>query len=367
MACDDDKFMAEALAQAGRGRGRVEPNPMVGAVVARDGAVLACGHHERFGGPHAEVQALRAVAAAGANARDATVYVTLEPCCHHGKTPPCAQALIDAGVARVVVAMTDPDEKVAGKGIEILRSAGIDVTTGVLESQARDLLAAYIKLRTARRPWVICKWAQTADGYLALPPGRGRWISNDVSRARVHEVRSWCDGIGVGVGTVLADDPLLTNRSGAGKQPVRIVLDSHLRTPPGCQLLKTVDVSPVVVFAADGQIAAQQQAAKQLSDAGAEIVELSHPGGRLDIGQMLDELGRRQWTYLLIEGGRTVLESFLSQRLFDELLVFIAPLTAEDAPAGLPRLVVDDLLAAPAVAENLDGDRLLRVFRETAR
>jgi diaminohydroxyphosphoribosylaminopyrimidine deaminase/5-amino-6-(5-phosphoribosylamino)uracil reductase len=167
------------------------------------------------------------------------MYVTLEPCSHYGKTPPCTDAVIAAGIARVLAAMVDPDERVSGRGIALLRQAGVQVEVGLCEPAARRLLAAYIKLRTQHRPWVICKWAQTADGYLALPPGAGRWLSGEASRARVQELRAVCDGVCVGIGTVLADDPLLTNRSGAGRQPARLVLDAHLRTPPTCQLVQS--------------------------------------------------------------------------------------------------------------------------------
>jgi len=336
MADPDAHFMNVALDCAAAGRGAVEPNPMVGAVIVRDGVELGRGWHERFGGLHAERNAL---AAAGDDLRGATMYVTLEPCCHQGKTPPCTGAILAAGIARVVVAMTDPDENVAGRGIEILRGAGVQVDVGVCGERAAELLGAYCKLRTRGRPWVMCKWAQTSDGYLALPPGSGRWVSGDESRARVHEIRSWCDGILVGIGTVLADDPLLTDRSeipNRGRQLTRVVLDSHLRIPAGSQLVATADRTPVLVATT---ATADPQTADALRSAGVELIELPAAGAGLDLEALLDELGRRQWTYLLVEGGPKVLGSFIYSHLADELLVFVSPRTAR--PSGDPLAAFD--------------------------
>ncbi|HUS46493.1 MAG TPA: bifunctional diaminohydroxyphosphoribosylaminopyrimidine deaminase/5-amino-6-(5-phosphoribosylamino)uracil reductase RibD, partial [Phycisphaerae bacterium] len=281
MQTQDEKFMRAALELAARGRGGVEPNPMVGAVIVRDGVEIARGRHKRFGGPHAEAEAIAAAHAAGADVRGATMYVTLEPCCHHGKTPPCTDLLISEGISRVVVAMIDPDAKVAGNGTKQLRAAGIDVTVGVCEGEARKMLAPYIKLRTEGRPWVICKWAQTADGYVALPPGCGRWISGEKSRAYAHELRGVCDGVCVGIGTVLADDPLLTNRSGRGRHPARLVLDSRLRTPPDCKLVVTAGRSPVIVATTPAGLAANEAHAAKLRAAGVELVAI--PAGAVGL------------------------------------------------------------------------------------
>ena len=354
--------MAIALALAAGARGRVEPNPMVGAVVVREGRELGRGWHGRFGGPHAEREALAAVRAAGRDPRGATMYVTLEPCCHHGKTPPCTDALREAGLARVVLAMPDPDPRVAGKGAAILRAAGMEVVTGVLGDQARELLAAYVKLRTQRRPWVICKWAQTADGLLALPPGQGRWISGEASRARVHEVRAWCDGICAGVGTVLADDPLLTNRSGGGKQPTRVVLDARLRTPDDCGLVRTAGEFPLLVATTAAGVRTGR--ADRLREARAEVLELPAGDQGVDLAALLDELGRREWTYLLVEGGRAVLASFLGQGLADELMMFVSPRSFPDAAADIPRLDVAAILSdgrwALVEEQTLGEDRVAR-------
>ena len=337
----DEYFMNIALEIAAAGRGYVEPNPMVGAVIASEDVELARGYHERFGGPHAEAAAIAAARRSGVDIAGATMYVTLEPCCHHGKTPPCTDAVIAAGIGRVVVAMGDPDPQVSGRGIEVLRGAGVQVDAGVCRPQAQRLLRAYCKLRTTNRPWVICKWAQTSDGYLALPAGCGRWVSCDESRRRVHEIRSWCDGVLVGISTVLADDPLLTDRSGArkGRRPLtRIVLDSHLRLPADSQLIAGAAEAPVLVAAASGASAADPQAARSLLDRGAELLELPAGDGGVDIAALLDELGRRQYTRLLVEGGAGVLSSFIESHLADELLVFVSPKTAgpEAASQTLP-------------------------------
>lgn len=360
----DETFMDRALELAVRGRGAVEPNPMVGAVIVRDGVEIAAGWHRRFGGPHAEVEALSAARASGADVRGATVYVTLEPCCHQGKTPPCTGALIAAGVGKVVAAIEDVDARVAGNGFAQLREAGIEVVCGVREEQARRLLRAYIKLRTQARPWVICKWAQTSDGYLLFPPGdERRWISCDAARRKVHEIRSFCDGVLAGIQTVLHDDPLLTNRFGEGRQPARLVLDAELRTSPTCNLLKTRETSPVIVVTAEQSLTKHAVQADALRRAGAEVLALPAKDGLLGLAELLDELGRRQWTYLLVEGGARVHRSFIEQGLADELLVFVSPagLDGRNLPL-LPRLDIRSLQPTLPIAEfeqyTLDHDRV---------
>ena len=358
--------MAAALAAARRGRGAVEPNPMVGAVLVRDGVEIARAWHGRFGGPHAEIEALAAAKRAGESPAGATMYVTLEPCCHQAKTPPCTRALIDAGVARVVAAIRDPDENVAGRGLAELRAGGIDVTTGVCEDQARALLGPYIKLRTTGRPWVICKWAQTPDGLIALPADLCRWVSGPESRGRVHHLRGLCDGILVGIGTVRADDPLLTNRSGKGRQPVRVVLDSSLRTPPDSQLVLTARQVPLLTATTSAAVAEKAAAAETLRNAGAELLELPATEGGVDLPALLDELGRRRWTHLLVEGGAAVLKSFIDARLADELLVFVCPPgdAGHGAETALPRFDIADVRKALGLGdpetETIGDDTLLR-------
>ncbi len=360
---EDVKFMTRAIELARGGLGLVEPNPMVGAVIVRGGKELAGGYHRKYGGPHAEIEALKAAGDAGIDVRGATMYVTLEPCCHHGKTGPCTEAVISAGIGRVVVAMADPDENVSGKGIDQLRRAGIEVDVGICQGLARKLLGAYIKNRTKGQPWVICKWAQTADGALALPAGQGRWISCEASRKRVHEIRAYCDGICVGIETVLADDPLLTNRSGSGKELTRIILDGNLRIPVGSQLAKTAGQGQLLIATTERALAAEAEKADQLRKLGAEFIPLPQCQTGVDLEALLKKLGERGWTYLLVEGGPTVLRSFIDSGLADELLVFVSP-TATGRDEGLPRLDISELQAMlnlPEPAEEKSGtDRLLR-------
>jgi diaminohydroxyphosphoribosylaminopyrimidine deaminase/5-amino-6-(5-phosphoribosylamino)uracil reductase len=350
----DEQFMLEALACAALGRGAVEPNPMVGAVLVRDGAVLARGHHKRFGGAHAEVEAIAAARADGADVRGATMYVTLEPCCHQGKTPPCTRAIIEAGISRVVAAMEDPDSRVCGKGLLALAQAGVEVARGVLEADARELLAPYIKLRTHRRPWVVCKWAQTSDGFLALPPGRGRWITGDSARCHVHQLRGLCDGVCVGIGTVIADDPELTNRSPGGRQPRRLVLDGNLRLPHRSRLVQTAAAHGLIVATTDAALEHHSDKYDWLRNcAGVEVLVLPEHGrqaaGRaaraVDLPALLDALGELEWTHLLVEGGARVHRSFIEEGLADELAVYVAPSRAGLCP-DLPRLDIAALAAS---------------------
>ncbi len=345
----------------------MHPNPMVGCVIVSGGVELARGWHEAFGGPHAERQALADAAKKGVDVRGATMYVTLEPCSHHGKTPPCTEAVIEAGLRRVVVAMVDPDPRVSGRGIEQCRQAGIDVDVGICEDRARSLLGPYVKLRTTGRPWVICKWAQTADGYLSLPPGEDRWITGPSAREHVHQTRSWIDAIAVGVSTVLADDPQLTNRSGQGSQPVRIVLDSHLRTPPDSALVRSAGDSPVLIATTARAIENSPVRAETLRQVGVELLALPEGEAGVDLPALLAELGHRQWTHLLVEGGAAVLGSFLTSagQLADELHVYVNPRRV-DVPSGdLPRLDIAELartmeLPQPEVTD-FGNDRFLRM------
>jgi len=354
--------MARAMELARRGCGAVEPNPMVGAVIVRGGQVLGEGWHRAFGRPHAEVEAIAAARQAGHDPVGTTMYVTLEPCCHYGKTGPCTRAVLDAGIARVVVGMEDPDANVAGKGLAQLRGAGVEVVTGVLAGEAKRLLAAYVTLRTLGRPWVICKWAQSLDGRIATFTGDSKWISGEASRRRVHELRGICDGVCVGAGTVRADDPLLTNRGGRGKQPARLVLDADLSISPACRLLAEPADSPVIVATPRP---APPAAADPLMKAGAEIMELPAAAGGIDLDALLAELGRRQWTRLLVEGGSGVLGSFLRAGLADELMVFVAPKLVGGpkslGPVDWPDVAsIEQALALPAPeVERIDGDVLL--------
>lgn len=320
----DEAAMRRALDLAARGRGFVEPNPPVGAVVAVGDEIVGEGWHDRFGGPHAEVVAL---SAAGPRARRATLYVTLEPCCHHGKTPPCTAAILAAGIGRVVVAAGDPFPAVAGRGIAALRAAGVEVETGLLAPAAERLTAAFRTLVTQGRPWVIAKWAMSLDGRLAANPGQDRWISSPESRGLVHELRSRVDAIAVGIGTAVADDPLLTVRVAPGtaagpRRPLRIVLDSRATLPAESNLVRTAREVPVLVAVGPD---APADRIRSLEAAGCEVWRSVAAERRSRTEALLAELGRRRLTTLLVEGGPTVLAGMVAADQVDEAWVFVAP------------------------------------------
>ncbi|MFM7136562.1 MAG: bifunctional diaminohydroxyphosphoribosylaminopyrimidine deaminase/5-amino-6-(5-phosphoribosylamino)uracil reductase RibD [Planctomycetota bacterium] len=332
-ASPDEQLMRRAVELARRGEGRVEPNPMVGAVIASAaGDLIAEGWHERFGGPHAEAAAL---AKGGPTARQATLYVTLEPCCHHGKTPPCTAAIIAADIARVVVAAADPFPEVAGGGIAALEAAGIPVEVGLLGAEARRLTAPFRTLVTEGRPWVIAKWATSLDGRLAAPAGGDRWISSPASLALVHELRGRVDGVLVGVGTALADDPLLTARPEGPRRATRIVLDSRARLPLESALVRSARDWPLVIAvgpAADpGRITA-------LEAAGCEIWRGGEADPHQRLAALLGELGRRRFTNLLVEGGAAVLGSLFAGGLVDEVYAFTAAKILGGPGDALPTL-----------------------------
>ncbi len=314
---DAERLMHRALDLAEKGRGYVEPNPLVGAVLVRDGAMVGEGYHGHFAGPHAEIHALDQ---AGAAARGSTLFVTLEPCCHHGKTPPCTDALIHAGVARVVAAMADPFPQVSGQGAAQLRAAGIAVDVGLCEAEARRLNAPYLKLLATGQPYVHAKWAMTLDGKIATRGGESKWISGEAARRRVHELRGRMDAIIVGVGTVLADDPLLTARPPGPRRATRIVLDSRGRTPPTAQVVTSANQLPTIIAATASAAALHHLVAP------CNLLSLpSDAHGRPDVTALLTELGARRLTNVLVEGGATVLGSFLDADAIDEVHVFISP------------------------------------------
>ncbi len=314
MSDADEAWMCRALELAERGRGAVEPNPLVGAVVVRDGAAVGEGWHQRYGGPHAEVYALEA---AGAAARGATLYVTLEPCCHHGKTPPCTDAILRAGVRRVVAAMLDPFPQVAGQGAAQLRAAGVEVDVGVGEEQARELNRPYLMLIRLGRPYVHAKWAMSLDGKIATRTGHSQWISGRASREQVHKLRGRVDAIIVGSGTVRADDPLLTARPPGPRVAARVVLTSAGELPEGCQLLRTVNEAPMLVATLGGR-------GGGLREQGCEVIELPAEQRRPSVVGLLRELGRRRMTNVLVEGGAEVFGGFHDAGLIDELHVYVA-------------------------------------------
>jgi diaminohydroxyphosphoribosylaminopyrimidine deaminase / 5-amino-6-(5-phosphoribosylamino)uracil reductase len=314
-----ERWMRHALALAARGRGHVEPNPMVGAVVLDSaGELVGEGWHQKFGGPHAEVFALEA---AGEKTYAGTLIVTLEPCCHHGKTPPCTDAILRAGLQRVVVAMADPFPKVAGGGLTLLRDAGLEVSVGLCEAEAKRLNAPYLKLLRTGRPWVHLKWAMTLDGKIATRDRDSKWISGEESRRRAHELRGRMDAIIVGRGTVVMDDPLLTARPRGPRVATRVVVSASGQVPETCQLLATAQEAPVVVYT-------HMDNAGKLANwvaAGAKLNLVESEGSELSIDAILADLGRQRFTNVLVEGGAGLLGAFLDARAADEVHVFVAP------------------------------------------
>jgi len=324
----DTKYMKRALKVAQRGLGSVEPNPAVGCVITKAGQIIGIGWHRKFGEPHAEIVALEDCKSLGATPQGATMYVTLEPCCHQGKTGPCTDAIIGAGVSKVVVATVDPSPHANGKGIEKLREAGIDVEVGLCRTEARLLNAPFIKHAATGRCWTVLKWAQSIDGRVAWAASEDeqdrRWISNELSRKDVHALRRRVGAVLVGINTVLADDPLLTPRPARGKKPLRVVVDSSLRIPLGCRLLRTPKSGPVLIYASLAAIEAQAKKADRIRAKGAEL--LGFPDAeKSNLHLLIDELSRRGVAQLLVEGGPTVLTSFLQEQLADEICIYMSP------------------------------------------
>jgi diaminohydroxyphosphoribosylaminopyrimidine deaminase/5-amino-6-(5-phosphoribosylamino)uracil reductase len=325
----DESHLREALDLAAGGRGRVEPNPLVGCVIVKDGRIVGRGFHARYGGPHAEPAAL---AAAGTDAEGATAYVTLEPCAHEGKTPPCADALRDAGIRRVVFAADDPYPPTAGKGPERLREAGVEVVGGVLAEEARALNPRFASHLESDLPWTLAKWAMTLDGKIADASGSARWVTGPESRRLVHEIRGAVDAVLVGVGTVLADDPDLTVREGEPlRTPVRLVADSTLRTPAGSRLVRTAGEVPVwLACGAD----APPDRRKALEDAGCRIFEVGREGAGLDLREWFRTLREEGLHRILLEGGGRLNAAAVSAGLVRQVMAFVAPkiVGGRDAP-----------------------------------
>ena len=317
----DRAFMALALKLAQKGAGYTSPNPMVGAVVVRDGRIVGKGYHRRYGGPHAEVEALRQ---AGELARGATLYVTLEPCNHHGQTPPCTQAVLAAGIARVVIANADPNPRVTGGGADYLRRQGLQVEMGLMAEAGRKLNEAFFKAITTGRPWVIAKAAASLDGKIATHTNDSHWITGPAARTWVHRLRHRVDAILVGVGTVLADDPQLTTRlpRGRGKDPIRIILDSQLRLPLTAQVLHLHSAAPTWIACTE---AAPPDKRAALAALGVACLILPERNGRVDLQALLDLLGQRRVQSLLVEGGAEVHGAFFEAGLIDKLHFFLAP------------------------------------------
>jgi diaminohydroxyphosphoribosylaminopyrimidine deaminase/5-amino-6-(5-phosphoribosylamino)uracil reductase len=349
--------MRRALELAVGGQGLVEPNPMVGCVVVEGAEVIGEGWHRRFGGPHAEIEALRL---AGRRAQGATMYVTLEPCCHEGKTPPCTRAVAEAGIGRLVVAQRDPFPQVAGGGLGELRSAGIDVELGLLEHEARQLNAPYLKLLETGRPWIIAKWAMTLDGKTATRTGSSRWISGDESRRIVHQLRGRVDAIVVGSATARLDDPLLTARPPGPRTALRVVMDTRASLSSESQLVQTAREVPVLVAVGPD---APDDDRRRLEDAGCEVFVCKAQDHSARLNELLDELGRRRATNVLVEGGGRLAGSLMDSGQIDEVHVFIAPklIGGAEAPSpigGTGLETMGDALALGRLEFQQSGDDL---------
>jgi len=344
------EYMALALREAKRGRGRTSPNPMVGCVIVRRGEVVGVGHHSRVGAAHAEIAALRR---AGPEARGADVYVNLEPCDHEGRTGPCTEALIQAKVRRVVVGIKDPNPLVNGRGLRRLRRAGIVVETGVLADECRHLNEAFELAMRRSRPLVVAKIAQSLDGRVATRQGESQWITGAKARQAGHRLRNELDAIVVGVGTVLADDPRLTCRVRGGRDPIRIILDTHARTSPRANVVRASKRSKAPTWIFVGPEASSRRRAA-LERAGAQVTATRLKGGRIALLPLLETLHQRQLVSLLVEGGPSVLGSFFDAERVDKIHAFVAPMVI----GGTDAL---SSVGARGVAQLRNSSRLQRV------
>ncbi|RKD29549.1 bifunctional diaminohydroxyphosphoribosylaminopyrimidine deaminase/5-amino-6-(5-phosphoribosylamino)uracil reductase RibD [Thermohalobacter berrensis] len=317
----DIEYMKRAIELSKQGIGYTNPNPLVGAVILKNNRIIGEGYHEYYGGPHAEINAFSNVKE---DVEGATMYVTLEPCSHYGKTPPCAKAIVEKGIKKVVIGMKDPNPLVAGKGIKILENNGIEVVAGVLEDEIKKLNEIFIKYITTNKPFCIMKTAMTLDGKIAAKTGDSKWISNEKSRRYVHKLRHRVTGIMVGIGTVLTDDPRLTTRleNQRGSNPIRIVVDSSGRIPIDAKVLN-IDDDTKTIIATTKRI--NENKVKALEEKGAEVLITPIKNNRVDLKYLIGELGRRKIDSILLEGGSTLNYAALNEGIVDKVVSFIAP------------------------------------------
>jgi len=363
LTATDQPHLARAIELAGGGRGRTAPNPLVGAVVVKAGQVLGEGFHAAYGGPHAERQAL--AACGGADTRGATLYVSLEPCCHHGQTPPCTDAIIEAGISRVVVGSDDPTEKAAGRGLGILRDEGVEVLVaeGELAARARLLNQAFRKHARSGRPHVLFKSAMTLDGKVATHTGDSQWISGEASRARAHRWRAESDAVAVGIGTALMDDPQLTARiEGVARQPRRVVFDSEARLPLDSKLVRGVAELPLIVVCSR---AAGRTSVQALEAAGVDVIIATGENEGARVEHALDQLGARDIQSLLLEGGPHLAGAFLEAGEIDEARMFLAPLMigGREARTAVEGIGIEQIAGTPRALhvefERIEDDVLI--------
>ncbi|MGI6451989.1 MAG: bifunctional diaminohydroxyphosphoribosylaminopyrimidine deaminase/5-amino-6-(5-phosphoribosylamino)uracil reductase RibD [Syntrophomonadaceae bacterium] len=361
---DNAAYMKRALELAVLGTGRTSPNPMVGAVIVKDSKIVGEGYHSRAGMPHAEIYALRQ---AGEAARGSTLYVTLEPCSHFGRTPPCVKAIVDSGIKKVVAAVLDPNPKVAGKGMAFLKNAGINCEVGILENEARKLNEVFFKYITTGKPFVTVKTAMTLDGKIATYTGDSRWITGEKARQFVHQLRNNYDAIMVGIGTVLADDPLLNTRLDMKetRDPVRVIIDGNLDLPEEGQIARSSINQRTLVFTARIEKADK---ARRLKAMGMEVIEVGGSPSQVPIDQVLDELGQREICSVLVEGGAELNAYLFEHKLVDKVYWFIAPKIIGGRNAVTPvagnglALMKDAMNLQDAEIERMDKDILITAY-----
>lgn len=355
----DKHFMSLALDLAEKGRGLASPNPMVGALVVRDSHIVGKGYHRKAGSDHAEIIALREAAE---NARGATLYVTMEPCCHHGKTPPCTDAIKKSGITRVVSAMTDVNPEVCGGGFISLQQNNIETVVGINENRAQKLNEAYIKFIRKKIPFVTLKLAITLDGKIAGPDGKSKWITGPETQKRIHLLRSWSDAVMVGVGTVLADDPMLTVREVKGANPLRVIVDSRLRTPGDSKVLSDKNVVIATTDRAD------EKKLSLFAESGIEVWKFDSRDGRVPMLEVLKKLGERDITSLFCEGGGILAATLLNERLVDKVIFAVAPKilgNGYDAVKGLDIESLDDAICLKDMkVETIGNDIVISGYPE---
>lgn len=348
----DEQYIEKALKLAKKGKGYVSPNPLVGAVLVKNGRVIGEGYHKRFGGLHAEVEALKS---ATEEVKGATLYVTLEPCAHFGKQPPCVHSILEAGVQRVVIGTKDPNPLVNGKGIRFLKDHGINVTVGVKQKACQKLNEAYFKFITTRLPFTTVKIAQTLDAKIATLTGQSRWITSEAARKQVHILRHEHDAILVGIETVLKDNPALTVRLLEGVNPKRFVLDSYLRIPLDCQLLSDSEVRKTIVVTLRE---ASKEKIEQIQSRGAEVWQLpAGEDGKIALPELWKKMGEGEIASLLIEGGSQVFTSVIKEKLVDRVIIFVAPKLLGAGIDCLQDLGIRDLKQA-VVLKDLECEKL---------
>ena len=349
---DDNKYMRMALQLAEKGCGWVAPNPMVGAVIVKDGRVIGQGWHEKYGQLHAERNALNSCTESPAGA---TMYVTLEPCCHHGKQPPCTDAVLEAGIRRVVVGSGDPNPKVGGKGIRILREHGVEVTEHVLKEECNRLNEVFFHYIQTNRPFVVMKYAMTMDGKIAAYTGASKWITGESARNHVQQQRHRYSAIMVGVGTVLADDPLLTCRIPGGKNPLRFICDTGLRTPPAAQVVTTAKEVPTTLVTS----CKDEEKWLPYEKAGCRILLMEEKDGHVDLWKLMERLGQEQVDSILLEGGGTLNWAALESGIVRKVQTYIAPKLFGGQTARTP--IEGTGVASPADAFCLENSTVLRI------